>query len=136
MEPATNRGLIVSFPRDLLVRHPGRGGLHRINEAFDIQDYQGDDVRVYTRTLEEITEALGASIPTRGTLVTPSPVPALWSRRAPLLGTEVRTVSSDEVRTLPAGYIEWPINVALALEVCAVIDTGFTGERRGRAAGR
>jgi poly-gamma-glutamate synthase PgsB/CapB len=80
-----------------------------------------DHLGVIGSTLEEITEVLGASIPTRGTLVTPSPVPALWSSRAASLGTEVRAVPSDEVHTLPAGYIEWPINVALALEVCAVI---------------
>ena len=35
VEPKTRRGLLVSFPRDLRVRFPGRSGLHRINEAFD-----------------------------------------------------------------------------------------------------
>lgn len=35
VEPRSRRGLLVSFPRDLRVRHPGRKGLHRINEAFE-----------------------------------------------------------------------------------------------------
>ena len=79
-----------------------------------------DHVGVMGSTLEEITAALGGTIPTRGALVTSSPVPALWSNRAASLGTEVRTVSPAAVRTLPVGYVEWPINVALALEVCAL----------------
>jgi poly-gamma-glutamate synthase PgsB/CapB len=79
-----------------------------------------DHVGVMGSTLEEITAALGSTIPTRGALVTSSPVPALWSSRAASLGTEVRAVSPAAVRTLPAGYVEWPINVALALEVCAL----------------
>jgi LCP family protein required for cell wall assembly len=35
VEPRSRRGLLVSFPRDLRVRQPGRRGLHRINEAFE-----------------------------------------------------------------------------------------------------
>ncbi|MGH8998111.1 MAG: LCP family protein, partial [Acidimicrobiia bacterium] len=35
VEPRSGDGLLVSFPRDLLVEHPGRSGLRRINEAFD-----------------------------------------------------------------------------------------------------
>ncbi|MGH9004936.1 MAG: LCP family protein, partial [Acidimicrobiia bacterium] len=35
VEPRTHRGLLVSFPRDLRVAHPGRKGLHRINESFE-----------------------------------------------------------------------------------------------------
>ena len=35
VEPKSRRGVLVSFPRDLRVRRPGRSGLHRINESFE-----------------------------------------------------------------------------------------------------
>jgi polyisoprenyl-teichoic acid--peptidoglycan teichoic acid transferase len=35
VEPKSRRGVLVSFPRDLRVRQPGRGGLHKINESFE-----------------------------------------------------------------------------------------------------
>jgi poly-gamma-glutamate synthase PgsB/CapB len=88
-------------------------------------------------TLDEIMAALAGTIPARGILVTPAPVPALWSRSAEALATEVRAVTAADLRPLtpheehevaadataflPRGYIEWPVNVALALEVCAAV---------------
>jgi poly-gamma-glutamate synthase PgsB/CapB len=80
-----------------------------------------DHLGVTGATLDEITAALAGTIPARGTLVTPSPVPESWSRRAAALATEVRVVEPGVGLPLPPGYIEWPINVALALEVCAAI---------------
>ncbi|MDR7520254.1 MAG: poly-gamma-glutamate synthase PgsB [Armatimonadota bacterium] len=92
-----------------------------------------DHVGVMGGTLEEITAAFASTIPARGTLVTPAPVPALWSRRALALGTEVRVVTPEAVRPLPAGYVEWPVNVALALEVCRLLgvprETALAGMR-------
>jgi polyisoprenyl-teichoic acid--peptidoglycan teichoic acid transferase len=35
VEPKSRRGVLVSFPRDLRVRQPGRSGLRRINESFE-----------------------------------------------------------------------------------------------------
>jgi polyisoprenyl-teichoic acid--peptidoglycan teichoic acid transferase len=35
VEPKSRRGVLVSFPRDLRVRQPGRNGLRRINESFE-----------------------------------------------------------------------------------------------------
>ena len=35
VEPKSRRGVLVSFPRDLRVRQPGRTGLRRINESFE-----------------------------------------------------------------------------------------------------
>ena len=35
VEPKSRRGVLVSFPRDLRVRRPGKSGLHRINESFE-----------------------------------------------------------------------------------------------------
>jgi poly-gamma-glutamate synthase PgsB/CapB len=92
-----------------------------------------DHLGVIGSTPEEITAVLGSTIPTRGTLVTPSPVPTLWSSRAASLGTEVRAVPPAAGHTLPVRYVEWPVNVALALEVCAVIgvdrDAALAGMR-------
>ena len=87
-----------------------------------------DHVGVMGATLDEIAAALAGTIPTHGILVTPSPVPETWSRRAAVLATEVRAVASGVAVALPPGYIEWPTNTALALEVCAA---GLAAQRRG-----
>jgi len=96
-----------------------------------------DHVGVMGSTLDEIMAALAGTIPARGILVTPAPVPDLWNRSAEALATEVRAVTAADLRPLtpheehevaadataflPRGYIEWPVNVALALEVCAAV---------------
>lgn len=90
-----------------------------------------DHVGVMGATLDEITAALAGTIPARGILVTPGPVPDLWRHRAEALVTEVRVVTPDAVLATtpgeagtvapPRGYLEWPVNVALALEVCAAV---------------
>jgi poly-gamma-glutamate synthase PgsB/CapB len=80
-----------------------------------------DHLGVMGVTLDEVTAALAATIPAGGTLVTPSPVPEFWGCRATALATDVRAVTPAAAAELPHGYVEWPINVALALEVCAAI---------------
>ncbi len=86
-----------------------------------------DHVGVMGGSLGEITEALAATIPAKGVLVTsgPSP-PPVWLERAVERGTRVRTAVADPDMPLPAGHIEWPENQAIALEVCQEVGVDRT----------
>jgi len=81
-----------------------------------------DHLGVMGDSLHEITEALAGTIPAGGVLVTPGPsVPHAWAARAAERGTRVCPVVPDPGLPLPGGYIEWPENVAIALEVCRIV---------------
>lgn len=81
-----------------------------------------DHLGVMGESLHEITSALAETIPAGGVLVTPGPsVPPVWTARAAERGTRVCPVVPDPGLPLPAAYIEWSENVAIALEVCRIV---------------
>lgn len=83
--------------------------------AADHEDVMGG-------SLEQIRETLAETVPAHGLLVTPGPdVPRVWTERARALGTRVCAVLPDPAPPLPASYIEWPENVALAAAVCEAV---------------
>lgn len=78
-----------------------------------------DHLGVMGGSLGEIAEALAETIPTGGVLVTMGPsVPPIWAERAAQRRTLVRAVEPDPDLPLPRDYLEWPENLAIALEVC------------------
>ncbi len=78
-----------------------------------------DHLGVMGGSLGEITEALAETVPAGGSLVVPgSPVPPAWAERAAQRGTRVLPALPESGFAPPGGYLEWPENLAIALEVC------------------
>ncbi|MBM3469364.1 MAG: poly-gamma-glutamate synthase PgsB [Armatimonadetes bacterium] len=78
-----------------------------------------DHLGVMGDSLGEIMEALAYTIPAGGALVVPgSPVPQAWADQAEQRGTRVLPAQLESDLALPCGYLEWPENLAIALEVC------------------
>jgi poly-gamma-glutamate synthase PgsB/CapB len=84
----------------------------------------------------EIVEALGETVPAGAVLVVGPDAPEPWVARARALATAVHIAEPVSGLPRPVGNVEWPENVALALEVCRAAgvsrETALDGMRGAR----